>query len=466
MARLTDLPVEIIEGIMEAAHAMPYGQIDSRHIEQIPAATTFGAMRLVCRELNAQVFKRYVETLFSVHTVMLEKPNLQALLDLAKNEHFRNSLCTLFVDARVIYYEVPDFTSKQDQTYLNEMGETRDTDRIGKMFLLILDVFPNLREISIEHFTIINDYWTAPRMVCLGATAMQKIFGDRPKIITPHNCLRSALHTVFNCIGSAKKELIDLQIRIVCRETAKSQGDFIEWSRLVQLTHEEGLTTKFLDLVMNSEQYSGIKVALQSLKTLALPIRGPTLDVDDMYLNDPEDEDLEVEVDLEFDPEVVAKFISLSPDLGDLTVYFGTGDTQPTADIEKAIPWTNLPYLWALELGGAKFDYKKLIAGLALLKNTLRTLILRHVQLKTKTEWINLIRFLHTKMPLVDFEIWEPAEEHRGPICFRTLTGKCFKQNQPYRAWRVRKILPENLEKYLVNLKETKMHNVSYGCTV
>ena len=281
---------------------------------------------------------------------------------------------------------------------------------------------------------------------------MQKRLGSRAQIEIGEYNLRQALHNVFMCIAATKTELIDLQIRIICRESAKAEGDFIEWGRLEQVTHEEALTTDFLELLMHCPNYKGINVALQGLKTLALPVRGPTLDIDEVYGDEWEFQD--------FDPEVVANFISLSPNLEDLTVYFATGDEQALVDIETAIPWTNLPNLWALELGGARLNYQELISGLTTLKGSLRHLTLRHIQLDSKTEWISLIRFLHTELSLSEFEIWEPAEQ-AGDLCFRNLKGICY---QPYRAWRVKKILPKNLEKYLKDLEETKLHRSNRDC--
>ncbi|TLD35819.1 BolA-like protein [Venturia nashicola] len=142
MVNLTDLPVELMEGIMDAAHLMPHGNVDSRRAEQHPAASTFGAMRLVCRELNGKVFKRYVEILFSVHTVKLEELSLRAMIDMGKNEHFRNTTRTLFIDIHEIIY-----------------------DQQG------LPIFPNLREMTIEHITVIS-HSRSPQMACIGASAV------------------------------------------------------------------------------------------------------------------------------------------------------------------------------------------------------------------------------------------------------------------------------------------------------
>jgi hypothetical protein len=459
MAKLTDLPTELIQAIMDAAHPMPHGQLDSRHPEQTPAAMTFGALRLTCREMNLKVFKRYVECLFSVHTVMLEETSLQTLLDLAENDHFRDALGTLFIDTRSFAHAYHDPMPKHAQHYLRDIlipqhSKFMDSHSDREMFLRVLQTFPNLKEISIEHVTTQSSMWVKPRMISLGANAIQKLLGSRAEIGSSEYNLQAALHSIFIGIGAAEKELADLQIRIVTRSTARAEGDCIDWGHLEQVTHEVGLTTDFLELAMKSPDHKGVKLALQGLKTLALPVRGPTLDIEEQYGHE---DGWEFQ---EFQPNVVADFIALSPNLEDLTLYFATGNDQALVDIKHAIPWSTLPNLWAIELGGARLNYRDLIAGLTTLKHSLRHFTLRHVQLASANEWISLIRFLHTEMSLTDFEIWEPAEEN-GKLCFRNLKGKCY---QPYRSWRVKKILPENLEKYLADLKETKLHRAEWSC--
>jgi hypothetical protein len=464
MTNLTELPIEIIEGIMNAAHPMPLIPMDSRHVEQLPAAITFGAMRLTCRELNDKVFKRYVECLFSVHTVMLEEPSLQALLDLAKNERLRDALGTLFVDTRgwlsgYEYHRNNDTLHDRGKDYIQSIIQQRNESRNRHMFFEALQIFPNLKEITIDHATTTSRFFVAPRMICLGASAMEQIMGERAQVETttaPYR-FQHVLATVLSGLGATKKELSDLQIRIVCRDSARPVGDHIDWSQLEYITHESGLTTDHLKLLMEDAEYNGIETALKGLKTLALPVRGPTLD---------EDQDFGAVDEWEFgdfDAETLANFISLSPSLEDLTVYFATGETQATVDIKTSIPWACLPNLRALELGGARFDYRDLTTCLLTLKDSLRHLTLRHVKLASKHEWISLIRFLHTKLNLDEFELWELADSFSGyPLCFRNLKGKCY---QPYRAWRVKKILPENLEKYLADLEETKLHVIGApGC--
>lgn len=461
MAKLTYLPVELIEGIMDAAHPMPHGNIDSRHEEQRPAAFTFGAMRLVCRELNDKVFKRYVETLFSVHTVMLEELSLRTLVDMGKTDHFRNALGTLFIDTRLITYDLPLSAPEEDKNWLHGLINEQDSPGISISFLQILTIFPNLKEITIEHITVMKNWSSQPQMACMGAGAIQKRLGRRASIRASfgeaESALRSSLDIIFMALTTMKKELIDLQIRFVCREYAITRADHIEWKCLEQTTHEACFTTDYLDMLMQHSDYENIEIVLQGLTTLALPIRGPLSDdFDEDTFGPPEDWPFG-----DFEPTVLAKFISLSPKLKDLTVFFATGDEQAFVDIGTAMPWTNLTNLGVLELGGAQFEYKEIVAGLATLKRTLRNLILRHVRLKSKGEWISLIRFFRTDMDLAEFEIWEPADGEGG-LCFRNLKGKCY---QPYRAWRVKKQLPENLDKYLADLKETKMHRLgTEGC--
>lgn len=161
-----------------------------------------------------------------------------------------------------------------------------------------------------------------------------------------------------------KKELIDLQIRFVCREYAITRADHVEWNCLEYTTHDAHFTIDYLNMLMQHCDYENIEITLQGLTTLALPIRGPLCDdVDEDEFGPPEDWPLG---DLE--PTVLAKFISLSPKLKDLAVFFATGDEQAFVDIGTAIAWTNITNPGALELGGAQFEYKELVAGLAMLK--------------------------------------------------------------------------------------------------
>lgn len=142
---------------MDAAHPMPHGNIDSQHEEQLPAASTFGAMRLVCRELNDKVFKRYVQTLFSVHTVMLEELSLRTLFDMGKNEHFRNALGTIFIDKRPITCDLPSSPPKKDMDWLKDIiNDQIRGPGITASFLQILSIFLNLKEITIKHITVIR----------------------------------------------------------------------------------------------------------------------------------------------------------------------------------------------------------------------------------------------------------------------------------------------------------------------
>ncbi|RDI76753.1 hypothetical protein Vi05172_g13233 [Venturia inaequalis] len=461
MANLTHLPVEIIEGIMDAAHPMPHGIIDSRHAEQRPAASTFGALRLVCRELNAKVFKRYVETMFSVHTVILEEPSLRALIDMGENEHFRNALSALFIDIREIVHDLPSSAPEEDRSWLQNIIDMRDPISVTtRLFQQVLPIFPNLREMTIEHTTVLG-HCSASRMACLGASAVQKRLGRRASLGEQALNNQHLFRALFMGLATMKKELIDLQIRFVCRgEYARIGSEYIEWDHLAHRTHEAYLTTDFLKSLLQHSDYEGFDATLQGLTTLALPIRvPPSRDFGDIY-GAPED------WPGEFEPTVLANFISLSPELQDLTVFFAAGDDQAMIDIKAAIPWNSLSNLWALELGGTQFEYNALVASLAVLKGTLRNLTLRHVKLNSKAEWISLIRFLHTKMDLTDFEIWEPSSAdvpgYKSGLCFRNLKGKCY---QPYRAWRVKKQLPEDLDRYLADLKETKMHKIrAPGC--
>lgn len=453
-----DLPVELIECIMDAAHPMPHGIIDSRHAEQRPAASTFGAMRLVCRELNDKIFKRYVETLFSVHTVMLEEPSLRALIDMGMNEHFRNALGTLFIDIREIVNDLPRSVPKETRNWFEDIIDTRDnTPAISIEILQILSIFRNLKEITIEHITATKNFPQSSQMVCMGAGAMQKRLGRRASVGDAGPFVQNFLRAIFMSLATMKRKLTDLQIRIVCREYAGFGPEYIVWDLFEQRTHELYLTTDFLNRLMHHSDYEDFDVTLRGLTTLALPIRGPpSEESEDMY------GPLEGWPVGAFEPTVLAEFLSLSPNLQDLTVFFATGDDQALIDIKAAIPWANLPNLWALELGGTQFEYEALIAGLSILKGTLRNLILRHVKLNSKAEWISLIRFLHTEMDLTDFEIWEPADSGTGTdgesgLCFRNLKGKCY---QPYHAWRVKQQLPENLDKYLSDFGKTKLHRV------
>lgn len=457
MVNLTDLPVELIEGIMDAAHPMPHGKMDSRHAEQRPAASTFGAMRLVCREMNDKVFKRYVETLFSVHTVMLEKVSLRALIDMGENEYFRNALGTLFIDTSEIVYESPASAPQVYRECSQDSEDIMDIMDMQEIFQQVLSKFPNLRELTIEHITVVNNHSGLPQVACLGARAIHQRLGRRASVGNSGRGIEQSFREIFMGLATMKKELIDLQIRLVCRKHARFRAEHILWGFFERRMYEANLTTNFLHRLMHGSVYEGLDATLRGLTTLALPIKG-------LYSDEFEDIDGPAEAD--FDPKILANFLSLSPKLEDLTVFFATGCEQALIDIKTAIPWARLPSLWALELGGSQFEYKALTAGLSSLKDSLRNLTLRYVKLDSKTEWISLIRYLHTEMSLSDFEIWEPtsAEEvpYRSGLCFRNLKGKCY---QPFRAWRVKKQLPGNLDAYFADLEETKMHRVGDpGC--
>jgi len=194
---------------------------------------------------------------------------------------------------------------------------------------------------------------------------------------------------------------------------------------------------------------------MNGLTTLSIVVRGPP-GTDEAELSD---EEFGFSSEKGYSYEGLQKFISLSPSLQDLTVFFAMAfDSSFPVKIQDAIPLKHLTNLSALELGGARFNYQDLVQSLTILRGSLRLLTLRHVALASVDEWISFIRFLHLELELSQFEIWSPFTDKE--LCFRNSTGICY---QRFHSRRLRDVQLEGLGAFFADLRK-RIHEVSWKC--